>query len=214
MNYDNKPDHYYSKLRLEMLKYLPQYATKILEVGCGNGCFGELIKKDNNKEVWGIEMMPEEGEKAQKVLDKAFIGMGEDFIDDLPDNYFDAIYFNDVLEHMVDPYSFLKSIKKKLSDKGVIISSLPNIRYHNQMTMFLWKKDWKYEQQGIMDFTHMRFFTGKSIRKMYEEAGYVIKSHEGINKTKSLKPYLFNILFLFTQMDIFYLQYATVASKS
>lgn len=214
MNYDNKPGHYYSKVRHEMLKYLPSNATRILEIGCGNGCFGELIKQGNNREVWGVEMMPEEGEKAKMVLNKVFIGMCEDYIHDLPDNYFDAIYFNDVLEHMYDPYALLKLIKNKLSDKGVVISSIPNIRYHNQFKMFLIDKDWKYEQHGIMDFTHTRFFTGKSIERMYKEAGFAIKKHEGINRTKSLKPYLYNLLFLFTQMDIFYLQYATVASKS
>lgn len=214
MNYNNKPDSYYSKMRLEMLKYLPKDSLKILEIGCGNGCFGEYLKKENNREVWGIELMPDEGKEAEKILDRVFIGKCEDFINELPDNYFDAIYCNDVLEHLFDPYSLLKDLKSKLSNKGVVISSIPNIRYHNQFKMFLFNKDWKYQDHGIMDFTHMRFFTGKSIRRMYEEAGYIVKAHEGINKTKSLKPYLLNILFLFTQWDIFYLQYATVASKS
>lgn len=214
MNYDNKPDSYYSKMRFEMIKYLPDDSLRILEIGCGNGCFGEFLKKENNREVWGIELMPEEGKEAEKVLDRVFIGKCEDFINELPDNYFDAIYCNDVLEHLFDPYSLLKDVKSKLSNKGVIISSIPNIRYHNQFKMFLFSKNWKYQDHGIMDFTHMRFFTGRSIRKMYEDAGYLVKRHEGINRTKSLKPYFFNLLFLFTQLDIFYLQYATVASKS
>ena len=87
------------------------------------------------------------------------------------------------------------------------------MRYHNELRKLLIKKDWKYEQHGVMDFTHMRFFTQKSIRRMYEDAGYSVLINEGINKSKSLKPILYNILFLFTQRDIFYLQFATVASK-
>jgi hypothetical protein len=63
-----------------------------------------------------------------------------------------------------------------------------------------------------MDFTHLKFYTQKSIRRLYEEAGYIVLTNEGINRTKSIKPYLYNIPFLFSQMDIFYLQYATVAS--
>jgi predicted SAM-dependent methyltransferase len=152
--------------------------------------------------------MPEE---ANQVLDKVFVGLFENYIDDVPDNYFDAIYFNDVLEHLFDSYSLLGKLKSKLSPNGVIISSIPNMRYHNEIYNLLIKKDWKYQQHGIMDFTHMRFFTQKSIRRMYEDAGYEVKINEGINRTKSIRPYLFNIPFFFTQMDIFYLQYTTVA---
>jgi hypothetical protein len=76
----------------------------------------------------------------------------------------------------------------------------------------LFAKDWKYEGHGVMDKTHLRFFTGKSIRRMYEELGYSVLTHEGINVTRSIKPILFNILFLFTQMDIRNVQYATVAT--
>jgi 2-polyprenyl-3-methyl-5-hydroxy-6-metoxy-1,4-benzoquinol methylase len=155
--------------------------------------------------------MPEEAEEANQVLDKVFVGLCENYLGDLPDNYFDAIYFNDVLEHLFDPYSLLGKLKSKLSPNGVIISSIPNMRYHNEIYNLLIKKDWKYEQHGIMDFTHMLFFTQKSIRKMYEDAGSFMKINEGINRTKSIRPYLFNIPFFFTQMDIFYLQYATVA---
>ncbi|MHC0442832.1 class I SAM-dependent methyltransferase [Flavobacterium sp. 3-210] len=214
MNYEDKPENYFKKLRPEMLKYLPENSSKILEIGCGNGAFGAMLKKGGNREVWGIELMDKEGKEAQKVLDHVFIGKCEDLLNNLPDNYFDAIFCNDVLEHIFDPYSLLKLLKQKLSDNGSVISSIPNIRYHNEFRMFLFSKDWKYAKYGVMDFTHMRFFTGKSIRRMYEDAGYEVKKHEGINKTKSIKPYLLNILFLFTQLDIFYLQYATVASKS
>ena len=73
------------------------------------------------------------------------------------------------------------------------------------------KKDWQYEGHGIMDKTHLRFFTNKSIKTMYKDAGYTITTHEGINKTKSIRPLLFNIPLLFTQMDMLNLQYATVA---
>uniref|UniRef100_UPI004049A7E5 methyltransferase domain-containing protein n=2 Tax=Flavobacterium TaxID=237 RepID=UPI004049A7E5 len=124
-----------------------------------------------------------------------------------------VIYFNDVLEHLIDPYTVLKKIKQKLSLNGVIISSIPNVRYHNTFMNVLIKKDWKYEDYGVMDFTHLRFFTEKSIIRMYEEAGYKIKLSEGINKSRSIKPLLYNIPFLFTQLDIRYPQFATVVTK-
>lgn len=132
--------------------------------------------------------MPDEAEVAKKIMDKVFVGLCENFIDNLPDNHFDAIYFNDVLKHLFDSYSLLNKLKSKLLPKGVIISSIPNMRYHNEIFNLLVKKDWKYEQHGIIDFTHLRFFTGKSIRRMYEDAGYVVKINEGINRTKSIRP--------------------------
>jgi 2-polyprenyl-3-methyl-5-hydroxy-6-metoxy-1,4-benzoquinol methylase len=212
-NYENKPEGYYNNFRKEMLKYLPKDAKKVLDVGCGNGCFAEVIKNQNAAEVWGIELMEQEANLAKQVLDKVFVGSCENFIDGLPDNYFDVIYFNDVLEHLVDPYTVLKKMKSKLAADGVVISSIPNVRYHNSFVKVLVNKDWKYEPFGVMDFTHMRFFTEKSINRMYEEAGYTVKVSEGINKSKSLKPYIYNIPFLFTQLDIRYPQFATVASK-
>jgi 2-polyprenyl-3-methyl-5-hydroxy-6-metoxy-1,4-benzoquinol methylase len=214
MDYANKPDGYYNNVRVEMLKYLPPQAKKILDIGCGNGSFAEVIKSMNQAEVWGIELMLDEAEKAKLVLDKIFAGPCEDFIDDLPNNYFDVIYCNDVLEHLVDPYDVLKKLHSKLVNGGVVISSIPNVRYHNTFIKTIIHKDWKYEDHGVMDFTHMRFFTQKSIQRMYEEAGFSVKLNEGINKSKSLKPYLYNLFLLFTQLDIVYPQFATVAVKT
>lgn len=213
MDYENKPSGYYDNVRHEMLKYLPKNAKKILEIGCGNGCFGKVIKKQLDAEVWGIELMEDQAALASKVLDKSFAGTCESNIEKLPENYFDVIYFNDVLEHMVDPYTVLKEIRSKLSENGVVISSIPNVRYHNTFLKVLVNKDWKYKDFGVMDFTHLRFFTEKSIIRMYKEAGYSIQVSEGINRSRSIKPYLYNIPFLFTQLDIRYPQFATVASK-
>ncbi|MFD2725593.1 class I SAM-dependent methyltransferase [Hyunsoonleella rubra] len=213
MDYDNKPDNYYNNTRYEMFGFYPEDAKTLLDVGCGEGTFASYIKEKHNPETWGIELMPEHGEKAKKILDKVFIGECESFIEELPNDYFDVIYFNDVLEHLVDPYWVLEKIKDKLSENGVIISSIPNMRYHSALKKLVLNKTWEYEEHGIMDKTHLRFFTGKSIANMYKNLGYKIVTHKGINKTKSIKPYLYNIPFLFTAMDMRYLQYATVVKK-
>lgn len=209
--YENKPSGYYDNVRKEMLKYLPENSKKILDVGCGNGAFASLLKQKNNAEVWGIELMEKEAIIAQEIVDKVFFGNCEKHINDLPDNYFDAIYFNDVLEHLADPYTVLEDLKIKLAPNGVIISSIPNVRFFRTFSKVVFLKDWKYDDFGIMDKTHLRFFTNKSIKRMYQELGYEIIIHEGINKSRSLKPILFNFLTFFSQMDIRILQYATVA---
>ena len=214
MDYENKADDYYNHERPEMLAYLPSGCTTLLDVGCGEGTFAGYIKNKENLEAWGIELMEGPAKEAEKRLDKVFIGPCEDFIEGLPDNFFDVIYCNDVLEHLVDPYIVLGVLKNKLTEKGVIISSIPNIRYHDAFKKVWLKKRWEYEGHGIFDKTHMRFFTKSSIAKMYRDQGYEILKHEGINRTRSLKPWLYNIPFFFTAMDMFYLQYATVAKRT
>lgn len=211
MDYQNKSDKYYSKIRQEMMKYLPEDAGKIIDVGCGNGSFAQSVKKKSGAEVWGIEYTREGAREAEKVIDKVFSGSCEENLDSLPDHYFDVAFFNDVLEHMPDPSRLINQFKTKLTSGGIVISSIPNIRYHNALLPILFEKDFKYKSSGVMDYTHLRFFTSKSIRRMFREQGYEILRHEGINRSKSLKPILYNIPLLFTQMDIFYPQYATVA---
>lgn len=213
MDYGNKPADYFSNVRTEMLEYLPKDANRIIDIGCGNGAFGKVILENREAEVWGIELMPEEAAQASEALFKVFSGPVEDHLESLSDDYFDVAYCNDVLEHLADPYEVLKRLKSKLKPGGVIISSIPNIRYHNALIKLLVKKDWQYEKFGVMDHTHLRFFTGRSIKRMYEELGYTVVLHKGINMSRSLKPYLYNIPILFTGLDIRYPQYATVARR-
>ncbi|MFK7834114.1 MAG: class I SAM-dependent methyltransferase [Winogradskyella sp.] len=213
MDYNNKPEAYYSFPRHEMLALLPKTAKRVLDVGCGQGTFAAQIKGFNNAEVWGIEYMPKEGELAKDIVDQLFIGAVEDFISELPENYFDAIFFNDVLEHLAYPDDVLRALKSKLVKDGLIISSIPNIRNFRVLKMLVINGDWDYQDHGIMDKTHLRWFTKKSIRKMYESLGYEVISNNGINPSKSLKPYLYNIPLLFTAMDMKYTQFATVAKN-
>jgi len=211
MNYENKPVGYYKAYRKEMLNFLPANSKTVLDIGCGNGALSAVLKEKYGLETWGIELMESEAAKAKDIMHKVFVGPCENLINQLPDGYFDAVYLNDVLEHLSNPNEVLKMLKPKLSKKGVIISSIPNIRYHKALIEIVFKRDFKYTESGILDFTHLRFFTSKSIQRMYTELGFEIINHQGINKSKSIKPYLYNIPVLFTAMDIFYPQFATVS---
>ena len=211
MDYENKPTGYYDNNREEMLSFLPKNYKTVLDVGCADGSFAKSIKDRSGAEVWGVEYMPDEAEKASSKIDKVLSGAIEVCMEKLPNNYFDVIYFNDVLEHLVDPYVVLDKMKYKLSDKGIVISSIPNMRYHRALKELVIKKDWKYAEHGTLDKTHLRFFTKKSIYRMFEETGYHVTTHKGLNPSKSLKPWLYNIPFLFTALDIRYLQFVTIA---
>ncbi len=213
MDYENKDEGYFKNLRPEMLSLLPKNTKTVLDIGCADGSFAFSVKDTSNAEVWGIEYMEDQAFIASKKIDEVLTGTVEDVLIDLPEDYFDVIYLNDVLEHLVDPYSILKRLKSKLKNNGVIISSIPNIRYHKAFMSLIFKKDWDYKDHGVLDRTHLRFFTKKSIKKMYNNAGYTIVSHHGINPSKSIKPWIYNILFLFTALDMRFLQYATIAKK-
>lgn len=214
MEYENKSGKYYNKSRPEMQALLPKNASKILDVGCGEARMAEELKKKFSIEVWGIEFMESEASIAAQKLDYVINDTIENSMKKLPDNYFDTIFFNDVLEHLANPNEVLENIRSKLTKDGKIISSIPNVRYHKVFQQYLFKKNWKYERAGVMDFTHLRFFTSKSIKKLFEDAGYEIQYHKGINKTKSLMPYIYNIFLFSTAIDMFYVQFATIARKA
>ena len=213
LDYNTKPEDYYENSRPEMLKYLPNNAKKVLDIGCSNGAFAFAVKKKNNAEVWGIEPMESFANQASKKLDKVINSSIEQAIKELPNDYFDTIYFNDVLEHLINPYSILENINPKLKENGKIISSIPNIRYFRTFFKLIFKGEWTYQDRGILDRTHLRFFTKKSIIDMFDNAGYCVELHEGLKPSKSLRPVLFNIPFLFSAMDIKYMQFVTISRK-
>jgi 2-polyprenyl-3-methyl-5-hydroxy-6-metoxy-1,4-benzoquinol methylase len=194
--YEHKPDGYYNVTRKEMLKFLPKSAKTILEIGCADRSFASSLK-NHFTEVWSVELVKKQATKAKHKIDKVLIGPCEENIEKIPDDYFDVIYCNDVLEHLVDSYSVIKQLKEKLSKNGKLISSIRNVRYHNTFMKLVIFKDWKYESYGALYKTHSRFFTKKSIKRMYEEAVYKVEIHTGIKMSKSLKAILYIIPLLF-----------------
>ena len=208
---DNKPKEYFTSARPEMLEFIPETAKKILDAGCGAGEFASTIKKRAECEVWGFELNENQANDAGKKIDKVICGDIEAKSSEVPDKYFDCIIFNDVLEHLKDPYSLLEKAKEKLTPGGCVVSSIPNVRYHKTLKGILFKKDFKYTDSGVMDRTHLRFFTKKSIIEMFEKAGYKVEMIKGLQKSKNVGLHLLNILTLGALSDTFYLQYAITA---
>ena len=206
-----KPEGYYANIRSEMLDFIPQDAKKILDCGCGEGHFGNEAKNRFNAEVWGLEMDVTSAETAKGHLHTVIQGDLATTISEVPAAYFDCITFNDVLEHLVNPYEILTTIKGNLSPNGVVVCSIPNARYWRVFKKYVFGKDWKYEDNGVMDRTHLRFFTKKSMINMFEDLNYEVISIKGLKPTPSVGFHILNTLTLGYIKDCKYIQYACVA---
>lgn len=165
--------------RHDVAAFVPQQYRTVLEVGCGRGGFKENLRKD--VEIWGIEPNALAAAEAAERGYKMLIGLYDDVADQLKDGYFDLIICNDVIEHMVDHDAFLKKVSKKLMDEGFIIGSIPNVRYFQNLYRLVLFKEWQYADTGILDRTHLRFFTEKSLSRSFQESGYYIDDMKGIN---------------------------------
>ena len=172
------------------------------------------IKEQIGAETWGVELVPEVAEKAKRQVENVLIGKIEDVLNLIPDGYFDCITFNDVLEHLLEPANVLNMVKTKLSRNGVIIASIPNVRYFFNLYELLVKKDWEYKDAGILDSTHYRFFTQKSMLRMFELAGYNVINQTGINEIKLWKFRFLNFLFNGYFTDTKYLQFVCVGKAN
>lgn len=212
-----KEQNYYSKDRAELCTFLPAHYERALDIGCGAGTFRKHLLGD--AEVWGIEPSPAAADEARGRLDKVLSGLFETVDDQIPDNYFDLVLCNDVIEHMVDHDWFLEAIKKKMLPQGYIVGSVPNVREYANLKNLLLHKNWEYEEQGTLDRTHLRFFTERSLVNTLTLHDYSIDKFEGINSalthTRSLKPTIRNMLLrllIFTTLgsykDVQYRQFA------
>lgn len=206
---------YFQQARTELVPFLPEHYSKVLEIGCGEGTFWSLLKNDD-LEIWGVEPNPSAAIVARRKAHQLYESQFEDCVEGLPNNYFDLIICNDVIEHMPDHDQFFEQIKKKIKPEGCLIGSIPNVRYYQTLRSLLFKKDWPYEDAGVLDRTHLRFFTGKSLRRTFEEHGFTIESFAGINSPGRFKFFIvfLNILLLGTATDTKYQQYGFRISKA
>ncbi len=209
-NTHNKPSGYFSSDREDMLKYIPQDIKTSLEFGCGYGGFSALLKNRFYAESWAVEINEEAAREAAKKLDKVINSDATKSLNDIPEQYFDCIILFDILEQLVDPYSLLLALKTKLTSKGVIIASIPNVRYYRTLTQLVIHGNWDYKDHGILDKTHLRFFTYKSIVKMLNRLDYKILKMEGIHPTSSRTFKILNIILLNYLSDVMYKHFAFV----
>jgi len=177
---------------------------RVLEVGSGPGFVSKRLKQ-NGCDVFAVEIDPEKAKDAKKFCEKVFVGNIEEIKLALSKQSFDVILFGDVLEHLKNPEETLLKLKDFLKKDGRIIVSLPNIaNWKIRLKLGFGKFD--YEDWGILDKTHLRFFTRKTARKLIEDAGFEIEKEEHVPSFPSpflkeplskLNPNMFAFQFLF-----------------
>ncbi len=176
-NSSDKPESYYKNIRHDLIPLIPEDAKCILEVGCAEGMTGHELKKKQSVFVAGIEMNEIAAEKARRVLDDVITGNIESMALPYSPSSFDCVIFADVLEHLVDPLVALKKVNEVLKEDGTVIMSIPNVQFYGVVHQLI-EGNWTYQKEGILDETHLRFFTFKEIEKLVEESGLYIQSIE------------------------------------
>lgn len=152
----------------------------VLELGCSTGFMGEYLVKNKKCKVFGIEKNKIEAEIAKKKLNGVLVsdieekGIFFETIKLTKGEKFDVILATSVLEHLKNPDLVLKNLKKILTKDGIIIISTPNIA-HWKMRLSLLKGEFEYSDYGVLDNTHLRFFTIKSLKKILERNDFLIK---------------------------------------
>ena len=173
-------DHsYFGHARHDIASLVPLDAKTILEIGCGHGLTGALIKERQSSEWVGIEKDKEAAAVARTHNNQVFVGDLEQM--DLPDwdDHFDVVILGDVVEHFIDPVAQLTRIQPWIKAGGLLIASIPNMRHHSVVAGLL-AGNLTYEPAGLLDDTHRHFYCRRDIQKLFDQTGYTITSWSAV----------------------------------
>src|SRR5215216_6066274 len=146
----------------------------VLDVGCAAGNLAEVLAERGCR-VTGIEIDPEAARQAEERCERVIVGDVErlDLGAELDEESFDVVLFGDVLEHLKDPLRTLDRLKPFLRPEGYVVASIPNVA-HGSVRLALMQGKFQYSSLGLLDDTHLRFFTRESVEQLFTEAGLLI----------------------------------------
>lgn len=167
---------YYRHSRPEIRRFIEGAQLRVLELGCGAGQLGRALLADGVADsVHGIELDPAAAERASEDLTlvvRGDVGTLRDLGLSPP---YDLVIAADVLEHLVDPWETLRELHAFTAPEGRIIASLPNIRCATVLVPLVVRGRFDYADEGILDRTHLRFFTRHSMAQMFESTGWSVE---------------------------------------
>jgi 2-polyprenyl-3-methyl-5-hydroxy-6-metoxy-1,4-benzoquinol methylase len=173
--YENKNAQYFSFERIDIAPLLPRHCGRVLELGCGDGATLDWLKRSGSAtHATGIELCAGPAAIARGRADEVIEGDVDAAMAKLPDERYDTVLCLDVLEHLVDPWSTARRIHRLLRPGGTIIISLPNVRHYSVVLPLLLRGAWQYEDAGIMDRTHLRFFSRHGAQELLAGSGFTV----------------------------------------
>ena len=208
--YATKPESYFSGTRRHLIDLMPSGPNKVLELGCARGNT-LLVAKETGKaaEIVGIDIM--QPEPSHGLLDCYIQNNSDEIVIDFPSGYFDIIICADVLEHFVNPWRALQQLQNYLKPGGLVIASLPNIRFYKTVLGILLGGDFRYaDDGGILDKTHLRFFCKRNMRDLFREAGLQVM---GFRYKMAFLYRIFTILSFGLTEGLWVKQYTIVSRK-
>ncbi len=185
----------YPAVRRDLLHLLPTGLGRVLDVGCGAGVLGEQLLHDGKAdEVFGVDLSPEAVAAASRRLSNAYVvDLDRDRLP-FERETFDTLIYGDVLEHLKFPWIALRDHRVLLKPGGRAFCSIPNVGYRAALFKLL-RQRWDYETEGLFDYTHLRFFTRRSLEAMFRDAGFVSVTSSSL-RPPSPKLRLFNLVTL------------------
>jgi SAM-dependent methyltransferase len=217
--YRHKEQGYFTVARRDLLEMLPPppadadgRGLRLLELGAGSGAT-LLAAKALGLAAYtvGIDIV-EPPEAPGPEIDRFLCGNIETLELDLPRD-FDAVLCADVLEHLVEPWRVVARLAGHLRSGGVFLSSIPNSRNHRMLRKIVLQGDFGYEDAGLFDRSHLRFFCRKNIRALFEGAGLVVEAMETNMGAYGLRHKALDLLTFGRLHDFFVFQYRTRARK-
>lgn len=160
--------------RGDLAAKIPVGARSVLDVGCSRGQTARLLRDAGVARIVGVEPDSGDAAEASSVCDRVLATALEEITEEFPGE-FDAILFGDVLEHLIDPSAALVKVRPWLSPGGVVIASVPNIGHWSVVSELL-EGRFDYVPYSILSGTHIRFFTRRTIRDLFEACGYGVES--------------------------------------
>lgn len=153
---------------------------RVIDFGCATGYFAKLLSQEGC-EVTGVEVNPDAAKVAEQYCKRVIVADldNTDIKSFVGEDVFDVVTFGDVLEHLKDPWTFLRSVKDLLTPNGYIVASVPNIA-HGSVRLALVEGRFDYAELGLLDSTHIRFFTYDSLHYLFESTGYAIESEDRV----------------------------------